>query len=207
MKYLVFVFLALTFSACNKIGGTTVKGKVIDFATGQPMVNMRVYAARTPAFRNTSTADADNTDENGEFEIRVWYHSFSSYSCNVSTSGEFMPDSPERGLDSDIDMDRGRQDVIFTLCYKSYLKWDLSNANCQPTDTFKLWVDNVMDGYPFTNTIILVGCESFQGLQFDAVPYHEWNLHWQVIENGVTTDHYDSFYLNPAEEKTYSISY
>lgn len=96
----------------------------------------------------------------------------------------------------------------YPLIPAAYIKLSFLNVNCfDENDHFELYVSDDFDVIPSNIPFVLNGCDGYQSNEFKKTVSGTIYYHWIVTRNGVTTNHYDTLYLSPFEQRTFEIQY
>ena len=218
MKKVIFLlFLFSIFISCKKWSGdnTTVRGKVINDITKQPMKGFRidVIENKTSSFTNrtSSVAATAYTNTNGEFETKFHARWQSKYSYELSV-----------GFDNQ-------------MYVEGYTENFLKNKDIVKTKSnfFDIWIapagnltvqlsppppygigDSIQAIFNHPNWILpnkisvtnkTVNGDGIAGLS--KIFMGQWLINITKVKSGITTYKTDTIYLNWNESKTYTINF
>jgi len=225
MKNLIFLCTAvLLVAACDKIGKTTVSGKVINAVTGKPIPNVKIQMEkRVPGPGVVSFGSGaevfyhGNTDSDGEFyaEFNESGRSNSEPTCYITSSYfdtlKFYTSATEWGTNDQAPIKFHQDnDVTLRVAPMAYLALGIHNVN---------YVDDkdsiVIRGYnyainwgpqPTDIPLSFTGNAQINGGSQD-IPMGWLHLKWDVTRQGVTTYHHDSIWCKAGALTLYQINY
>ena len=193
---------------------TEITGRVINAITEEPLVNAHLTLQRYHSgFIGTGGGDeklADiYTDSKGEFEYIIeleengWYGIRHEDDENVKSYRNGL-----YGLVERVDIEEGEDnEVELKIAPVGHIRTKIKNVSCIDSTDYIFFHDTTKLGYTYHEDLELYGCDGLEGLSFIYVPMGEYYFYWKVIKGGVTTEHYDTLFLEANQYKEYVIEY
>lgn len=210
----IFVFLGIVIalSSCTKFGkNMTVKGKVINPTTGEPIegavIELQKNTTGLPGGHKTvreTTSAADGSFEISKFGLRQYSivcHKDSYYQVGWSEDGT-LKDGYYRAI-----VKKGKVTHLdYYMIPLGDYKIDINNVNCQgPTDTIIIHRSNEAQTFLDIDWV-LTGCNGYETAT-QSIPSGEIITNYRVIRNGVTTYYTTSFQVFPNQLNVQTINY
>jgi hypothetical protein len=211
-KLVLIGFLA--FISCTKIGrNITVKGKVVNPVTNEPIEGVKVQLVRSTNFQipgGYKEIKHTFSDINGVFELNatrlgdVWiqaqrgedYYVLGWYQDGIYVSDDFRSQVQKRKT---MEMD-------FHLVPYGEYQIIVNNINCENlNDTIIINQQNQVNSF-FDSDWILSGCDGYT-TTFSKVPMGNIFISWTVIRNGISESFLDTVFLNDGAQLVYELNY
>lgn len=221
-KYLIFLCAALLLLAgCDKIGKTTVSGKVINAVTGKPIPNVKIQMVKSvsgPGFvsfgRDSKVLYNGITDSDGAFyaEFHESGQKQGEPFCYITGSSfdtiQFFPSSEKRMTNDQAPIKFHQDnDVTLRVAPMAYLALGIHNVN---------YVDDKDSlHYSMVNRAINWGV-GYYGTKLGnyhndggkiEIPMGWIHFDWDVTRNGVTSYHHDSVWCKAGALTLYQINH
>jgi len=217
MKTPIYISILLVFLlfSCTKFGrNVTIKGKVINPVTQEPIEGVEAWFQKTTIGLpgGYKTIKEEITDANGEFEInagRIGAHYIrlgdvkGNYRLGWYENGEYNGTSVK-------EVDKGKvMEVEYHLVPYGEVVLDIENINCESAqDT--MWFRSKTefeDNYPSSWTFPRVGCYSYTSASPFKIPIGTYIYETKVKRSGNITFVYDTVTVNETGVSTIFIDY